>query len=83
MGRRTDKDVTITCEEVIAHVFEYLDDEIDAPRRSHIERHLEGCRACYSRTEFEKALRARVRQLGVTEAPDALRRRLGALLDRF
>jgi len=83
MGRRADKDVTITCEEVIAHVFEYLDGEIDAPRRSHIERHLEGCRACSSRTAFEKALRAGVRRRGVTEAPEARRGRLGAVLDRF
>src|SRR5260370_35492356 len=83
MGRRADKDVTITCEEVIAHVFEYLDGEIDAPRRSHIKRHLEGCRACYSRTEFETALRARVHQPAPPVTPGAMRRRPRPLLYRF
>ncbi len=73
----------IDCEEVIAHLFSYLDDETDAERRSYIERHLEECRACYSRAAFEKALRAKVRQLGDKEAPAALRRRVKALLDRF
>ena len=73
----------ITCEEVIAHLLAYLDDEIDAKKRSYIERHLEECRACFSRAEFEKALRAKVRQLGDKEAPAALRRRVKGLLDRF
>jgi len=82
MNRRH-KHVPITCEEVIAHLFAYLDDETDAEKRSYIAHHLEECRACYSRAEFEKALRAKVRQLGDKEAPAALRRRVKALLDRF
>jgi anti-sigma factor (TIGR02949 family) len=73
----------ITCEEVIAHLLAYLDDEIDAKKRSYIERHLEECRACFSRAEFEKALRAKVRQLGDKEAPATLRQRVRALLNQF
>ena len=73
----------ISCEEVIAHLFAYLDNETDPERRTYVERHLEECRACLSRAEFEKALRARVRQLGDKEAPATLRRRVKALLDRF
>jgi mycothiol system anti-sigma-R factor len=73
----------ISCEEVIAHLFAYLDNEIDSEKRTYIERHLEECRACFSRAEFEKALRAKVRQLGDKEAPATLRRRMKALLDQF
>lgn len=73
----------ISCEEVIAHLFAYLDDEADAEKRSYIERHLEECRACFSRAEFEKALRAKVGRLGDEKAPAALRRRVKALLDQF
>jgi len=73
----------ITCEEVIAHLLAYLDNEADAKKHSGIEHHLEECRACFSRAEFEKALRAKVRQLGDKEAPAALRRRVKVLLDRF
>jgi mycothiol system anti-sigma-R factor len=73
----------ISCEEVIAHLFAYLDNETDPAKRSYIEHHLEECRACLSRAEFEKALRAKVRQLGEQEAPAALRRRVKSLLDRF
>ncbi len=83
MNRRRDKHVQIACEEVIAHLFAYLDAETDDRRRSDIEHHLEECRSCYSRAEFEKALRARVRQLGDMQAPAALRRRVNALLGQF
>ncbi len=74
---------SISCEEVIAHLFAYLDNEADPERRTYIERHIEECRACFSRAEFEKALRAKVRQLGDKEAPATLRQRVKALLDQF
>jgi len=73
----------IDCEEVIAHLFAYLDNETDPEKRTDIERHLEECRACFSRAEFEKALRAKVKQLGDKEAPATLRQRVAALLKQF
>ena len=82
MNRHRGKHVQISCDEVIAHLFAYLDDETDREKRAYIERHLEECRACYSRAEFERGLRAKVGQLGDKEAPAALRRRVKTLLDR-
>jgi mycothiol system anti-sigma-R factor len=73
----------ISCEEVIAHLFAYLDNETDPAKRTDIERHLEACRACFSRAEFEKALRAKISQLADKEAPATLRQRMKALLDQF
>jgi mycothiol system anti-sigma-R factor len=73
----------IDCEDVIAHLFAYLDNETDPEKRTDIERHLEDCRACFSRAEFEKALRAKVNQLGDKEAPATLRQRVAALLKQF
>jgi anti-sigma factor (TIGR02949 family) len=77
----TDKE--LRCEEVIAHLFSYLDGEMDAARRAEIDGHLQACRGCYSRAEFEKALQAKVRDLGEKEAPENLRQRLKTLLDQF
>jgi anti-sigma factor (TIGR02949 family) len=71
------------CEEVIAHLSAYLDGEMDAARRADIESHLQTCRGCYSRAEFEKALQEKVRELGEKNAPAKLRQRLKALLDQF
>lgn len=72
----------IHCEEVVASLLEYLDDEIDDEKRVRIERHLAECRDCYSRAEFEQALRRKLRALDSTPPP-TLTRRLKALLDGF
>lgn len=71
----------IHCEEVIAHLLDYLDGEMDAVRRAEVDRHLQDCRGCYSRAEFEKALRDKIGQLGQEKAPASLQRRLKALID--
>jgi anti-sigma factor (TIGR02949 family) len=73
----------IRCEDVIAHLFEYLDGEMDAEKRAHINRHLEECRGCYSRAEFEKLLRQKIGELGEEPAPPTLQRRLKTLLEEF
>lgn len=83
MSRDHADHMNISCEEAVAHLFAYLDSETDPEIRPHVELHLEECRACFSRAAFEKALRARVKQLGSNEAPATLRRRLKTLLDRF
>jgi anti-sigma factor (TIGR02949 family) len=73
----------IRCEEVIAHLLQYLDGEIDAAKRVQIDRHLQECRGCYSRAEFEKVLRAKIEQLGEEKASAALQRRVRSLIDAF
>lgn len=73
----------IDCEEVIASLLEYLDGEIDDEKRARIERHLAECRDCYSRSEFEQALRHKLLALDRAPPPPTLKRRLKVLLDEF
>ncbi|EPC01098.1 hypothetical protein L861_11025 [Litchfieldella anticariensis FP35 = DSM 16096] len=73
----------LTCEEVIEQLFDYLDREVSSQHRADIERHLERCRDCFSRAEFEKRLRAKVEKSVSVQAPQRLRRRVKDLLDRF
>ena len=73
----------IRCEDVIEHLLHYLDGEIDAAKRAEIDRHLQECRGCYSRAEFEKALRDKIGKLGEEKAPASLRQRIKALMDAF
>lgn len=68
------------CGVVIAELFPYLDNEVDAKKRDFIERHLKVCPGCHARAEFESALRSKVRQLGGNKAPPSLRRRISAML---
>lgn len=73
----------LTCEEVIEQLFAYLDEELDGERLAAIDRHLERCRDCFTRAEFEKRLRARVQETGTAPAPRRLRQRLRKVLDRY
>jgi anti-sigma factor RsiW len=61
----------------------YLDGEVDDTKHVQIDRHLEECRGCFSRAEFEKALRDRVRQTGVASPSPSLQERIRALMEKF
>jgi len=74
---------TINCEEVLKHLVAYLDRETDAHTAAQIDRHLEDCRGCFSRAEFERRLKSRVAATGTASAPESLRARIKALIERF
>jgi anti-sigma factor (TIGR02949 family) len=73
----------ISCEEVVAHLLEYLDGELAGGRRGRMARHLEECRGCCTRLELETALRRKVAELGEEKATPSLRDRLKAMIDSF
>ena len=74
---------SVTCEEVLKHLVAYLDREMDAHSAAEIGRHLEQCRGCFSRAEFERQLKAQVRAAGSHSAPEHLRARIKKLVDEF
>lgn len=73
----------IDCEEAIAQLMEYLDGELDEASRRQMEEHLETCRECFDRAEFEHRLRERVKETGSAPAPESLRQRIRGLIDGF
>lgn len=73
----------VSCEEVIERLFEFLDRELDAASEREIERHLAACRACFSRAEFERRLRAKVADAVQDRAPEALRRKVRRITARY
>lgn len=73
----------ITCEEALSLLAEYLDGELNQVDHSSLEHHLEVCRGCYSRAEFERLLRERLAPLG-SEPPTAeFAQRIRSIVDRF
>jgi anti-sigma factor (TIGR02949 family) len=74
---------TLSCEEVLKHLVVYLDRETDARTAAEIQRHLVQCRGCFSRAEFERQLKARVRAAGSRSTPERLRARIRKLVDEF
>jgi anti-sigma factor (TIGR02949 family) len=74
----------IGCLQAIEAFYAYLDGELDDPGAiADFEHHLGHCRSCFSRIEMEKALNQRMRSSAKHESPEALRKRVGKLMEKF
>jgi len=73
----------MTCEEALRSLAAYLDDELAGDVRQSVQRHLEFCRSCYSRAEFERRLKFELRKLGKDEVPVGFEQRVRHLLQSF
>jgi len=72
------------CEQALEKLWQFLDKELDGKASSELQRHLEECRHCFSKAEFEQRLRAMVRRSCAGEqAPPELRERLSKLIRLF
>jgi hypothetical protein len=47
---------TMNCQEALNLIALYLDDDVSERERSALQKHLETCRHCFDRVEFEKLL---------------------------
>jgi len=74
----------MNCEETLEKLWQFLDKELDGASSGELERHLEECRHCFSKAEFEQRLRAIVRRsCSGEQAPSELRERLRRLISLF
>lgn len=74
----------IGCLKAIEMFHAYFDGEIDNPEDiADFEAHLEHCRSCFSRSEFEKLMTRRLKETAGERAPESLRKRLRILMDNF
>jgi mycothiol system anti-sigma-R factor len=66
-----------SCDDVLTHVFEFLDRETDDARRAVIAEHLEDCSSCLREFGIEQEFKALVRRRCGGDAPPAgLRERI-------
>lgn len=71
----------LSCQEVLERLFEYLDGELESPTEIQVEAHLEKCRRCYPRLQFEKSfIDALERAREGKEPPPDLRNRVVSVL---
>lgn len=73
-------DVTPDCAESLKELYSFLDGELTADRRQHIQEHLDGCHDCYGAFDFEAELRIVVSKRCKDEVPEALRDRVADAL---
>jgi mycothiol system anti-sigma-R factor len=78
-----DEPRTIDCEEALRRLFDYVDAELAEGHRREVDHHIERCRSCFSRVEFERRLKAHVAQLGNEPVAPALENRIRKVLDEF
>jgi mycothiol system anti-sigma-R factor len=74
---------TMSCEEALKNLFEYLDHELEGEKHQAMDAHLHECRSCFSRAEFEKRLKARLAQSGSEAPPAELKERIRKILKQF
>lgn len=73
----------ISCDDALKRLFTYLDRELDGHAHREMEHHLSRCRGCFSRMEFEKRLKERLRETGSEETPAQLESRIRELLRKY
>jgi anti-sigma factor (TIGR02949 family) len=73
----------ITCDEALRLLAAFLDDEVPAGDREGVARHLETCRSCFSRAEFERRLKGEITRLGREEVTPGFEERVHRLLGSF
>ena len=72
-----------SCEDALRLLAAYIDGELTAPTDARLESHLETCRSCYSRAEFERRLKASLAELGQEPVRPALAERVQTLIRSF
>lgn len=76
-------DETINCQEALRLLATFLDGELHAADRQGVERHLEVCRSCFSRADFERRLKAEIGRLRRDEVPATFEERVRRLIGAF
>jgi len=71
------------CASSLHELYSFLDGELTAERRSHIQAHLDGCLPCYEAFDFEAELRTVVSARCREQVPEALRERVAEALRKL
>lgn len=72
-----------SCEQVIQNIWDYLDREMCGEDMTEVQKHLDLCRGCFTRIEFEKILREKMRKTTHHCCPDKLKKRIKDLIDHY
>jgi anti-sigma factor RsiW len=72
-----------SCEEALRVLAAHVDGELADAAQGSVERHLATCRSCWSRAEFERRLKDRMRTLAREPVGDRLGQRVRRLIESF
>lgn len=64
------------CDEVLARMFSFIDNELDEADCTEIQQHLDDCGPCLQKYDLERTVKALVARSCTEHAPDTLRQRV-------
>ena len=70
----------IDCEQALRQIFDFLDHELGAADHEAMHRHLETCKSCFSRMDFERRLKDKLKALREKSASQQMSARINELL---
>lgn len=73
----------LDCEEVLRVIFAYLDGELGGADHEQVAAHLERCRSCFSRAQFEQRLKGHLAELASGPVSPAFEQRIRGLIRGF
>jgi mycothiol system anti-sigma-R factor len=73
-------DLDVDCEEAVHTLYHFLDGELTAERKAHIQRHLQECSPCLDAFDFEAELKLLVARKCRDQVPEELRIRIAAII---
>lgn len=68
------------CEDALRLLAQYLDRELDELDRKQLELHVQSCRSCSARTEFERRLKQQLALLKERDVPSSIQLRIRELV---
>jgi anti-sigma factor (TIGR02949 family) len=73
----------IDCEQALRQILEYVDRELGEAEHEAMHRHLQTCKSCFSRMEFERRLKGKLGALPEKKASPEMNERIKELLKSF
>jgi anti-sigma factor (TIGR02949 family) len=73
----------IDCELALRQIFEYIDHELGSGDQEAMRHHLDTCKSCFSRMEFERRMKEKLGALREEKATEKVSERIKGLLKSF
>ena len=73
----------IDCEQALRQIFEFVDRELDESDHQAMHRHLQTCKSCFSRMEFERRLKEKLGALREESVSPEAGKRIKKLIENL
>ncbi|MBV9080007.1 MAG: zf-HC2 domain-containing protein [Elusimicrobia bacterium] len=72
-----------SCDKIIQDIWQFLDHELDEVRLAEFKKHLDLCRTCFTRAEFEQLLRDHCKKKTEHICPEKLKVRIQQIIEYY